>query len=101
MIQRLLANRWPVIAVLSDESVTKWEARALDLQSEQWELLEELACPLELYSSACMEFNVSCSFMYTILDGIITNLSASDENVPIFRQFKESCGSRTQVSLVV
>ena len=58
MIQRLLANRWPVIAVLSDESVTKWEARALDLQSEQWELLEELAHPLELLETATVFFSM-------------------------------------------
>ena len=56
-------------------NLTKWEDRALDLRSEQWELLEELVRPLELLETALsMEFNVSCSCVYPILDGIISVL---------------------------
>lgn len=42
MVERLLEMRWPVIAVLSDESVIKRANRYLDLPSDQWELLEEV-----------------------------------------------------------
>ena len=47
MIQRLLEARWPVVAVLSDESVTKRSDRFLDLRSEQWDPLQELSKVLE------------------------------------------------------
>ena len=42
MIQRLVANRWPVSAVLSDTSVTKRQDRTLNLTAQQWVWLEEL-----------------------------------------------------------
>ena len=38
----LLEQCWPVTAVLSDPSVTKYSDRSLDLTSEQWNLLAEL-----------------------------------------------------------
>ena len=42
LIERLLEQRWPVTAVLSDPSVTKYSDHSLDLTSEQWNLLAEL-----------------------------------------------------------
>ena len=48
MIQRLVTNRWPVSAVLSNTTVTKRQDRTLDLTAQQWVLLEELAKLLEL-----------------------------------------------------
>ena len=48
MIKTVLANRWPISAVLGDEQVTKREDRNLDLKSDQWDLLKELVEPLEL-----------------------------------------------------
>ena len=38
MIQRLVTNRWPVSAVLSDTTVTKRQDRTLDLTAQQWVL---------------------------------------------------------------
>ena len=43
MIQRLVANRWPISAVLSNTTVTKRQDRTLDHTAQQWVLLEELA----------------------------------------------------------
>ena len=40
MAERLLANRWPISAVLSDDSVTKRQDRALDLLVKPLQLLE-------------------------------------------------------------
>ena len=56
MIQRLVANRWPVSAVLSDTTVTKRQDRTLDLTAHQWVLLEELAKLLEPLEVATVFF---------------------------------------------
>ena len=92
MIQSILANRWPISAVLSDESVTRRQDRNLDLKSEQWKLLEELVKPLEFLEVATVflskEYNVSCSCVYPIMDGLITNISPCEDDLPIIRQFK-------------
>ena len=42
MLKRILEVRWPISAVLGDESITKKADRALDLRSEQWTLTEDL-----------------------------------------------------------
>ena len=57
MAEHLLANRWPISAVLSDGSVTKRQDRALDLRNEQWELLQELVKPLQLLETATVFLN--------------------------------------------
>ena len=36
MLERLLKLRWPISAVLSDETITKQDDRYLDLTTEQW-----------------------------------------------------------------
>ena len=56
MIQRLVANRWPVSAVLSDTTVTKKQDCTLDLTAHQWVLLEELAKLLEPLEVATVFF---------------------------------------------
>ncbi len=71
MIKTVLANRWPISAVLGDELVTKRDDRNLDLKSDQWDLLKELVEPLELVEVATVflsqEFNISCSCVYPII----------------------------------
>ncbi|XP_028811065.1 zinc finger BED domain-containing protein 1-like [Denticeps clupeoides] len=47
MISRLLEQRWPVTATLSDSSVTKRGKMYLDLKPDQWSLLEELSTVLK------------------------------------------------------
>ena len=92
MAERLLANRWSISAVLSDDSVIKRQDRALDRRNEQWELLQELVKPLQLLETATVflskETNVSGSGVYPIIHGLITNLEATDEDVPVIRHFK-------------
>ena len=43
MLERLLVTRWSIIAVLSDEAVTRRPDHCLDLKTEQWELAEDTA----------------------------------------------------------
>ncbi|XP_035981203.1 zinc finger BED domain-containing protein 1-like [Fundulus heteroclitus] len=52
MISRLLEQRWPVTATLSDSSVTQRGKRYLDLKPDQWSLLEELSTVLKAFECA-------------------------------------------------
>ena len=92
MIHSVVASRWPIVAVLSDETVTKRQYRTLDLKNEQWELLSDLAKPLELLEIATVflsqEYNVSCSCVYPIIDGLINNLIPAEDDQPIIKQLK-------------
>lgn len=51
MIERLLEQRWPVTATLSDPEITAKGKKYLDLKAEQWVLLEELV-PLRPFECA-------------------------------------------------
>jgi len=42
MLECLLKLCWPIVAVLSDELVTKRSDRYLDFKTEQWKLVEDL-----------------------------------------------------------
>ena len=92
MIERLLEQRWPVTAVLSDSSVTKSSDRYLDLKSEQWDLLEALKVilhPLQVattYLSA--EYNVSVSVLMPVLFGLLRSLEPTVTDLPAIRQCK-------------
>ena len=102
MLKRLLKLRWPVIAVLSDESVTKRSDRYLDLKTEQWKLVEDLVPVLEQFSVATTFFsyeeNVSISSVFTIVYGLLDHLefpreeSSSDSKV--IREFKETVATQ-------
>ena len=102
MLKCLLKLRWPVIAVLSDESVTKRSDRYLDLKTEQWKLVEDLVPVLEQFSVATTFFsyeeNVSISSVFAIVYGLLDHLelpreeSSSDSKV--IREFKETVATQ-------
>ncbi|CAM4592048.1 unnamed protein product [Leuciscus chuanchicus] len=52
MIERLLEQRWPVVATLSDPEITQRGKHYLDLKNDLWILLEELEEVLKLYEQA-------------------------------------------------
>lgn len=52
MLSRLLEQRWPVTARLSDPAVTQRGKHYLDLKPEQWNLIEELSQVLEPFEAA-------------------------------------------------
>ena len=84
MLQRVVEMRWPVTAVLSDETVTRRQDRYLDLHSEQWEILKEIVKSLEPFEIATVflsyEQNVSISCVYPIIYGIIDNMNITEED---------------------
>lgn len=52
MVERLLEQRWPVVATLSDPEVTQRGKQYLDLKNDQWILLDELKEVLKSYEQA-------------------------------------------------
>ena len=92
MIQRLVANRWPVSAVLSDTTVTKRQDRTLDLTAHQWVLLEELAKLLEPLETAtvffCTERKVSISCILPIMHNVFTSMDSEEGDSASITAFK-------------
>lgn len=52
MLSRLLVQRWPVTATLSDPAVTQRGKHYLDLKPEHWNMIEELSQVLEPFEAA-------------------------------------------------
>ena len=99
MLDHILKLRWPITAVLSDETITKRSDRYLELKTEQWKLTEDIVDVLEPFAIATTFFsyeeNVSISSDFTILHGLLDKLgpnkdTASDSK--IIKEFKENCG---------
>ena len=64
MLLWLLEVRIPVLAVLSDENLTKRSDRYLELKSEQWAIVEELVSVLKL--SYNMNITLLCRVSYLL-----------------------------------
>ena len=90
MIKTLLQCRWPVSAVLSDETVTK--RQYLDFSSGNWLVVEELVRVLEPFEIATVvlskETNISLSTVLPILHGLKRKMVIDEDNSPVVRQFK-------------
>ncbi|XP_060759497.1 E3 SUMO-protein ligase ZBED1-like [Neoarius graeffei] len=67
MIERLLEQRWPLTATLSDPEVTPRGKQYFDLRPEQWELLEELKKGLAPFESATVYLSGE---QYTTISGL-------------------------------
>lgn len=84
MLDRLVEQRWPVVAVLSDESVTKRSDRHLDLSNEQWKLAEELIRILKPFEVAttvfCGEQHSTVSCTLPIVYGLTKHLEIQDDD---------------------
>ena len=98
MCESLLQNRWPISAVLADESVTRVENRRLDLTTAQWELLGDLVKilhPLEIGTTyLCSEATSSLSSILPVLFGIIKHLEVKETDSTNIRRFKISVDSQ-------
>lgn len=99
MFDRLLQLRWPLTAVLSDRSVTKFsDARTLDLTSEQWTLIENILPTLKKLKIAnslfCGEKYVSLSGVLPVLYTLIENhLEIKTDDTPAVKGFKKDLKS--------
>ena len=72
MIQRLVTNRLPVCAVLSDTTVTKRLDCPLGLIAQQWALLEELAKLLKPLEMATVLLKVAISCVLPVMHNVVT-----------------------------
>ena len=74
MVSRLLEQRWPVVATLSDPEVTQRGKQYLDLRNDQWILLEELQQVLKPFEQATVflsgESYVTISVLPPLLKGV-------------------------------
>ena len=97
MVQSLLVNRWPLTAVLSDETITKWQYRYLDLSSDNWMILEDLVKPLQSLEVATMflseEHNTSLSAVLPIVHGQVSQLVSTKDDSVTMRHFKVTVSS--------
>ena len=94
MLSRLLEMRWPVSAVLSDETVTKRSDRYLDLKTEHWTLAEELVAVLQPFKVATVflqyEHNSSLSCVLPVIHGLSLSLNPLTGDSSAMVTFKET-----------
>ena len=94
MIQTLLENRWPVTAVLADETFTKRQHRYLELSSDNWMILEELVKslhPLEIATTfMSAEYNASLSSVIPVIHGLTSQLVPANDDSSVIKQFKNT-----------
>ena len=92
MTKTLLQCRWPVSAVLSNETVTKKQYCYLDLSSENWLVLEKLVKVLEPFEIVTVvlskETNISLSTVLPIVHGLKRKMIIDKDDSPVVRQFK-------------
>ena len=83
MLQHLIEMRWPITAVLSDESVTKCSDKHLDLITAQWSLAEELVEILEPFDVAttvpCGEEKSTISCTLPIIFGLLQHVELDSQ----------------------
>lgn len=96
MLQRLIEMRWPITAVLSDESVTKRSDKHLDLTTAQWSLAEELVKILEPFDVAttvlCGEEKSIISCTLPIIFGLLQHVELDSQEgttLPAITHFKK------------
>ncbi|KAJ8404562.1 hypothetical protein AAFF_G00338290 [Aldrovandia affinis] len=81
MTSRLLEQRWPVTATLSDPELTRQGKRYLDLKSEQWwSLLEELEQALRPFECATTFISGETYVTVSALPPLVKGLLMSTQN---------------------
>lgn len=95
MLNRLVEQRWPVTAVLSDPSITKKGNRTLDLTGDQWKLAQEtselLGPLLTLTELLSQKANLSLSATVPMLFNLKKrHLSPEEDDSPAIREMKNT-----------
>jgi hypothetical protein len=81
MLERLSLLRWPVVAVLSDQSLTKpQEARVLDMPAKSWKLAEKIIPVLRKVELATVLFSsqskTTSGVVLPAITGLVEQLKA-------------------------
>lgn len=86
MISRLLEQRWPVTATLSELTVTKTGKQYLDLKPDQWSLIEELSTALKPFDCATEymsgEKYTTISSVPPLVKGLVKSMQGMDFETP-------------------
>ena len=94
MLERILEVRWPISAVLGNESITKKTDRYLDFKSEQWTLAADLLPSLQKIEIATVYFSeeekISLSTVLPIVFGLADDLQPSPEDSVVVQSFKRA-----------
>jgi len=100
MISRLLEQRWAVIAVLGDDTITARDKRYLDLTSDQWEILQKLEEVLEPFKTVTKFLSakqcVSLSVVIPLIKGLIHSLRPNEDDIPVIKRFKRNATTVTK-----
>ncbi|KAJ8362488.1 hypothetical protein AAFF_G00372070 [Aldrovandia affinis] len=93
MLERLLEQRWPVTAVLSDPSYTGKNERSLDLTTAQWNMAEDISNVLKpmvtLTELLSEEENASLSVTITMLANFKRrHLAIAEDDSPTSKSLK-------------
>ncbi|XP_044155622.1 E3 SUMO-protein ligase ZBED1-like [Bufo gargarizans] len=92
MADRLLEQRWPVTATLSDPSVTLKAKHYRDLKPEQWTVLEELCTALKPFECATVFMSgqeyPSLSSLPAIVKGLLRSTERASFETAAMRSFQ-------------
>ncbi|XP_049333290.1 E3 SUMO-protein ligase ZBED1-like [Astyanax mexicanus] len=87
MMNRLLEQRWPLTATLSDPAVTQRGKHFLDLKSDQWTLIEELEKALQAFECATVylsgESYVTVSALPPLVKGLLNSTHTVYDTTPV------------------
>ncbi|KAK1900659.1 Zinc finger BED domain containing protein 1 [Dissostichus eleginoides] len=87
MVTRLLEQRWPLTATLSDPAVTQRGKHYLDLKADQWTLLDELAKALQAFECATVylsgENYVTVSALPPLVRGLLKSTHTVYDTAPV------------------
>lgn len=81
MVSRLLEQRWPITATLSDPSITQRAKQSLDLKPDQWIILEELSVALQPFECATVFLSGESYVTVSALPPIVRGLLKSTQTV--------------------
>ena len=94
MLERLVEMRWPICAVLSDDTVTKRDDRYLELRTEQWDMAKELVATLKPFEVATTflgyEENTTISVILPVIFSLVEGLKECSEDSATLKQFKST-----------
>ena len=88
MLSKLLEQRWPVTAALSDPTVSqRGKHHYLDLKPDQWNLIEELSHALEPFEGATVFLSgqqyVTLSALPQLVQSLKKSIQRSAETAPV------------------
>ena len=86
--------RWPICALLSDDTVTKRDDRYLELKTEQWDIAKELVAILKPFEVATTFFsyeeNTTISVISPVVCSLVEGLKENSEDSANLNHFKST-----------